>query len=235
MNNLNKNNLINKLENKLKISFDDKKLYKRALVHKSYANEKKISIKDNERLEFLGDAVLDLSISSYLFEKYTDLSEGDLAKMRSVLVNELMLSKKAKELELGQYLLLGKGEENTGGRNRKSILADTMEALLGAIYLDKNFEYVNKFIIDFFKEDIKKVEQGNYIKDYKTNLQELIQKNNTGRPIYEVLSAEGPDHNKIFTVRVKFKNQILGKGKAKTKKEAQQEAAKKALKNLKQI
>ncbi len=221
------------LENKLNLQFNDKGLLRRALTHKSFANENSdLNIKDNERLEFLGDSVLSLSISTYIFNKYDKYEEGKLAKIRSVIVSAPILAEKAFRLNLGNYLLLGKGEELSGGRNRDSILADTMEAILGAIYLDKDFNFAFDFIINNFKNFIFEVNNGNYIQDYKTILQEIIQKNSNNRPEYEVVKEKGPDHNKEFYVTVNFEEKELGFGKGKSKKQAEQKAAKDALQQL---
>ncbi|HKL12098.1 MAG TPA: ribonuclease III [Halanaerobiales bacterium] len=226
-------NKLKELESKLDIKFSNKKLLLRALTHKSFANENsELQIKDNERLEFLGDSVLSLSISTYIFNKYDNYKEGKLAKIRSVIVSAPVLAEKALDLNLGRYLLLGKGEELSGGRSRDSILADTMEAILGAIYLDKGFDFSFEFIINNFKSFIFEVDNGNYIQDYKTMLQEVIQKNSNDRPEYEVVKEKGPDHNKEFYVVVNFEDTELGFGKGKSKKEAEQEAAKHALKQL---
>jgi len=224
---------LKKLEAKLNLEFSNKKLLLRALTHKSFANENaELNIKDNERLEFLGDSVLSLSISTYIFNKYDNYKEGKLAKIRSVIVSAPVLAEKALELNLGEFLLLGKGEELSGGRSRDSILADTMEAILGAMYLDKGFDFAFDFIISNFKSFITEVDNGNYIQDYKTMLQEVIQKNSNDRPEYEVVKEKGPDHNKEFFVVVNFEDKELGFGKGKSKKEAEQEAAKNALKQL---
>ncbi|MBS3810277.1 MAG: ribonuclease III [Halanaerobiales bacterium] len=224
---------LTELENKLNLKFDDKGLLRRALTHKSFANENSdLNIKDNERLEFLGDSVLSLSISTYIFNKYDKYAEGELAKIRSVIVSAPILAEKAFRLNLGNYLLLGKGEELSGGRNRDSILADTMEAILGAIYLDKDFNFVFDFIINNFKNFIFEVNNGNYIQDYKTMLQEIIQKNSNNRPEYEVVKEKGPDHNKEFYVTVNFEEKELGFGKGKSKKQAEQKAAKDALQQI---
>lgn len=224
---------LKELENKLNLTFENRKLLRRALTHKSFANENSnLNIKDNERLEFLGDSVLSLSISTYIFNKYDVYREGKLAKIRSVIVSAPVLAEKADDLNLGNYLLLGKGEELSGGRNRDSILADTMEAVLGAIYLDKGFDYAFDFIISNFKSIITEVDKGNYIQDYKTMLQEVIQKDSNDRPEYKVVKEKGPDHNKKFYVVVNFNKKELGFGKGKSKKEAEQEAAKHALNQL---
>jgi len=226
--------LLDELQKKLNISFKDKKLLQKALIHKSFSNEKAEDIKDNERLEFLGDSVLDLAISSFIFEKFPDYPEGELARMRSILVSERMLARKANQLQLGLFLFLGHGEERSGGRKRKSILADSLEALFGAIFIDRGYAFVRDFILKHFTSEIISVDRGKFIHDYKTTLQEYIQKNNPGRPEYKVIAAEGPDHQKTFRVKVIFQNRCLGQGEASTKKEAQQEAAREALINLNQ-
>ncbi|MEJ6952168.1 ribonuclease III [Natronospora cellulosivora (SeqCode)] len=229
-------NLILDLEKKLMLKFNDKKLLQRAFTHKSFSNENtELRLRDNERLEFLGDSVLSLVISTYIFENFPDYPEGELAKMRSVIVSEPVLAIKARSLNLGKYLLLGKGEELSGGRGRESILADVVEALIAAIYIDMGISVAQKFIIELFEDIIIDVEQGNYIQDYKTILQEIIQKDNLDRPLYLVVKEKGPDHNKVFTVEVKHQDRVLGIGNGSSKKEAEQNAAKLALKKLKMI
>ncbi len=221
---------LDKIQVKIDISFNELGLLQRSLTHKSYANEKRnLNIKDNERLEFLGDAVLDVIVSEYMFFKYPDHPEGELAKIRSVVVSAPVLAQKASEINLGDYLLLGKGEEMTGGRKRDSILADAFEALVGSIYLDQGLAVVEKFVLDLLLADIKRVETGEHIHDYKTLLQEIVQKRSNSRPKYNVIKEEGPDHNKEFTVQVDFEDDILGVGRGSSKKEAQQKAAKDAL------
>lgn len=226
-------NLILNLENKIKIKFNNKILLQRALTHKSFSNENiTLYLRDNERLEFLGDSVLSIIISTYIFDHFPDYPEGELAKMRSVIVSEPVLALVAREINLGDYILLGKGEELSGGRNRDSILADALEALIAAIYLDRGIDITSGFVLGLFKKNIKEVEKGNYIQDYKTMLQEIIQKNSVNRPIYLLVNEQGPDHNKLFTVHVKHKKQILGSGKGSSKKEAEQNAARVALGKL---
>lgn len=225
--------LIMGLEKKIRIKFKDRVILQRAMTHKSFSNENSsLALRDNERLEFLGDSVLSIIISTYIFDHFPDYPEGELAKMRSVIVSEPSLAFVARKLNLGKYILLGKGEELSGGRNRNSILADTMEALIAAIYLDKGIEEAGRFIIEQFEENIIKVEKGDYIQDYKTILQEIIQKDSINGPVYIVISEEGPDHNKLFTVQVKHEDQVLGTGKGYSKKEAEQNAAKAALERL---
>ncbi|MGM0501663.1 MAG: ribonuclease III [Bacillota bacterium] len=225
--------IVMELQEELGIKFDDVELLTRALTHKSYANERRNeNLKDNERLEFLGDAVLDLVVNQYLFLEYSNHPEGELAQIRSVVVSAPTLAEKSREIDLGDYLLLGKGEEATGGRKRNSILADAFEALIGSIYLDRGLECARDFILDLLIANIQNVEQGNHIQDYKTLLQELLQKNSDNRPQYEVINEEGPDHNKFFTVQVTFKGQTLGVGTGSSKKRAQQSAAKEAIEKL---
>ncbi len=221
------------LEAKIDIEFANKDLLRRAVTHKSFPNEnQEYDINDNERLEFLGDSVLGLAISTYLFRNYPQASEGKLAKVRAILVSSDMLARKAQALKLNEHLLLGHGEELTGGRDRDSILADSLEAIFGAIYLEKGFSRTEDFIINFFQDDIRKVWAGDHKKDYKTLLQEKIQKNSDKRPEYVVADEEGPDHNKSFVVEVKLADETLGIGRGSSKKTAEQQAARSALKNL---
>ncbi len=224
-----KEDLVELME-KINIYFSKNELLFKSLTHKSYANEKRQEeLRDNERLEFLGDSVLDLVVSEYIFNKYPNHPEGELAKIRSVVVSTTMLAEKAREISLGDYILLGKGEEQSGGRTRDSILADTFEAVVGSIYLDQGFNQARTFILDLLIPNINDVEVGAHIQDYKTLLQELVQKETNQRPSYEVINEEGPDHKKIFTVQVKIENKILGIGKGNSKKEAEQQAAQNAI------
>ncbi|WP_018249673.1 ribonuclease III [Orenia marismortui] len=221
---------LEELQQQIQIFFNDIDLLERAITHKSFANENRhLGLKDNERLEFLGDSVQDLVVSEYMILEYPDHPEGELAKIRSVVVSAPVLAEKAKEINLGKYLLLGKGEEMTGGRKRDSILADAFEALVGSIYLDQGLEVIKDFILKLLIPDIKKVEKGEHIQDYKTLLQEIIQKNSNARPEYEVIKEEGPDHNKQFTIQVNFEEEVLGVGTGSSKKEAQQKAARNAI------
>lgn len=202
-----------------------------ALTHSSYANEHKYdNIRDNERLEFLGDAILDLIVSEYLYKKHKTLPEGDLSKIRASIVCEASLARVAKQIQLGKFLLLGKGEEMTGGRERISILADAFEAVLGAIYLDGNFNHAKKFVHNTIIPFIESFPSHTVIEDYKTHLQELIQKESNAPLSYVVISEEGPDHDKQFNVEVRHKDLLLGSGNGRSKKEAEQNAAYIALK-----
>lgn len=202
-----------------------------ALTHSSYANEHRhLHVKDNERLEFLGDAILDLIISEYLFKKYPQMPEGDLSKLRASIVCEGSLAKIAQKINLGQYISLGKGEEMTGGRKRASILADAFEAVTGSLFLDGGFDEARAFIHQTL---VKEVEQTECIEtlytDYKTLLQECIQKVSMLPIHYEVVGEEGPDHDKYFHVAVYHEEKCLGRGMGRSKKEAEQDAAQKAL------
>ncbi|HZJ76156.1 MAG TPA: ribonuclease III, partial [Oscillospiraceae bacterium] len=186
-------------------------------------------IYNNERLEFLGDSVLDTVVSEYVYLKYKNLPEGELTKIRANVVCELSLAYQAKTIDLGKYLLLGKGEEVTGGRDRASILADTFEAVIGALYLDGGIGTARKFIINMLEDSIKLASTGDLFKDYKTDLQELLQSKFDDKISYRVVGETGPDHDKTFEVEVVLGEKVLGRGQGKSKKEAEQNAAKKAL------
>ena len=211
------------LEQAIGYSFRDKDLLLLALTHSSYANEnKKNRKKNNERLEFLGDAVLELTISDYLFHQYPEQAEGKLTKLRSSLVCEYTLSICARDICLGDYLLLSKGESLTGGRERDSILADAFEAVIGAIYLDGGLERARAFIS---KNLLKDVENKTLFYDAKTILQEHVQASGGGQLVYKVMDESGPDHNKEFTVQAMIGDQPCATGTGKTKKGAEQIAA----------
>ncbi|MGN0527753.1 MAG: ribonuclease III [Eubacterium sp.] len=216
-----------KLEEKIEYTFKDKSLLTQALTHSSYANEKQGGIKCNERLEFLGDAVISIVSAQYLYEAFPDMPEGDLSKLRSSLVCTRSLSDFARQIDLGSYMLLGKGELNTGGRDRDSILEDAFEALTAAIYLDGGMECAKKHVLRFLTEAVN-THHINF-KDYKTTLQEVIQKNPDQSITYVVSGESGPDHNKRFEVEVHLNSNVIGRGVGKSKKQAEQEAAKEAL------
>lgn len=223
--------ILNELQEKIEYKFKDMKLLYWALTHSSYANEhKKQKITYNERLEFLGDSVLGLVVSEYIFVKYPRYPEGDLTKLRATVVCEPSLSYLAKNINLGKYLMLGKGEEATGGRERVSILADAFEALIGAIYLDGGIENAKVFVLKYLSPIIENAVNGvELFIDYKTHLQELLQKTTKSKIEYAVILEEGPDHNKIFHTEVTLDGEVLGKGIGRSKKEAEQNAAKSAL------
>ena len=219
-----------KLENEIKYKFENLDLLIEALTHSSFKNENRnYKGKDNERLEFFGDSILSFVITEYLFNKLDTQPEGGLTKARANIVCEETLADIAKKIHLGDYIRFGKGEIATGGRERASILADALEALIGAVYIDSDVKVINKFILDLLKEKIDLVLSGEIIFDYKTALQEILQKNGQIEILYEVIDEEGPDHNKIFTIEVSADKLILGKGKGKNKKEAEQNAAKEAI------
>lgn len=218
------------LEKQLAYTFQDEKLLRLALTHSSYANEIQNKKTDyNERMEFLGDSVLGIVISEYVFLKHPDFKEGELTKMRSKIVCEQTLAECAREIDLGEYMLFGKGEELTGGRTRRSILADAFEALLAALYLDGGFEKVKPIIFNLMQDKIDMAVKGLIVDDYKTHLQELIQVKKDNRIKYELVGESGPDHRKIFQTAVKLNGHIIGRGEGRSKKESEQEAAKQAL------
>lgn len=215
------------LEERIGYRFQNIALLKQAITHSSFTNEQKINkLKDYERLEFLGDAVLELVSSEFLFHENEKVQEGDLTKMRASMVCEPSLAFCARDLELGEFLLLGKGEENTGGRKRDSITSDAMEAVIGAIYLDGGMEEAKKFIYRFVLSDL---ENKQLFYDSKTNLQEWIQGKLKKEFHYELLEETGPEHDKTFRVEVVMENEVIGKGEGRTKKAAEQQAAYEAL------
>ena len=222
---------LKELEGKIGYKFDDFTLFTKAMIHSSYANEKHLpKYECNERLEFLGDAVLELVSSEFLFHNNPKLPEGELTKTRASMVCEPALAFCARDLDLGEYLLLGKGEDATGGRKRESVTSDAMEALIGAIYLDGGFANAKEFIHRFILKDL---ENKKLFFDSKTILQEMVQSISTQALTYELLKEEGPDHNKSFTVRVLIGDREMGRGKGRTKKQAEQHAAYYAILQLK--
>lgn len=223
---------LDELEQKIGYQFKNRDLLKHALIHSSYANEHHYEkSRNNERLEFLGDAVLELSSSEFLYHMYPDKPEGELTKLRASLVCEATLSFCSKEIGLGTYLLLGKGEEQTGGRERPSIVSDAMEALIGAIYLDSGFSAAKEFVVRFILNDM---EHKQLFYDSKTILQEMVQGQRSESLSYQIVKEEGPDHNKNYEVQVMLGNTVLGKGMGRTKKAAEQEAAYQGILRLRQ-
>ena len=215
------------LETKLGYVFHRPELLENALYHSSYANEHRgAGISSNERLEFLGDAVLGFVSADYLYRKHPDLPEGELTKMRASMVCEPSLAFCARDLELGQFMLLGKGEENTGGRRRDSITSDGMEAMIGAIYLDGGMQPAKAFIDCFILSDL---EDKRLFYDSKSNLQELIQGKLKKEFEYRLLEESGPEHDKTFVVEIDMEGECLGRGQGRTKKAAEQQAAYEAL------
>lgn len=219
---------IEKFEKIIGYKFNNKELIVNALTHSSYANERKIPSGSNERLEFLGDSILSIVVSEHLYTNLANVAEGDLTKLRASLVCEKSLHVFANQINLGDFLLLGKGEENTGGRERPSILADAFEAVIAAIYLDGGIEPARKHILGFMPKDLEHSAKFAF-KDFKTVLQEVVQKNPEEKVEYVLIGEEGPDHNKRFVVEVMLNSQVIGSGKGRSKKEAEQLAAKEAL------
>ena len=215
-------------EQKINYEFKNKEYILEALTHSSYSNENK-NYPFNERLEFLGDSVLSIVISDYLFKKETKLPEGELTKIRANIVCEESLSEVSKNIHLGKYMLLGKGEEATGGRERISILADALEAVIAAIYLDGGIKCAREFILTNMEKIINDSIKGKIFRDYKTCLQEVLQSNGENNIWYKLIEEKGPDHNKRFVMEVGINDIVLGVGEGKSKKDAEQVAAKCAL------
>ena len=222
---------LQELQEKIGYQFQEEALLKQALTHSSFANEQKINkLKNYERLEFLGDAVLELISSEFLYNENVDMPEGQLTRMRASMVCEPALAYCARDIILNSYILLGKGEEATGGRTRDSIISDVMEAVIGAIFLDGGIENAKKFIYRFVLSDL---ENKILFLDSKTLLQEEIQKKNTAQLRYELVGETGPDHDKQFHVEAYLNNQLIGCGVGRTKKSAEQQAAYEALLKMK--
>jgi len=225
---------IRQLEEQLNITFNQHDLIKQAFTHSSYVNEHRGSVfSDNERLEFLGDAVLELGVSQYLFRENKDMPEGEMTKLRAAIVCEPSLMNFSTELNFGEFLLLGKGEEQTGGRQRPAILADVFEAFLGALYLDQGYHAALKFLEDHV---FPKIQTGafSHAMDYKSQLQEFVQQTKNQSIEYLIVDEKGPSHAREFVAQVLIKGQISGEGVGRTKKEAEQRAAKYALDRFKQ-
>ncbi|MCX6077584.1 MAG: ribonuclease III [Campylobacterales bacterium] len=216
------------LEEILNYSFKDKKLIIEALTHKSFKQPY-----DNERLEFLGDAVLDLIVGEYLFKKFSKSDEGKLSKIRASIVNEAGFDKLARSINLGEYIFLSNAEENNGGRDKASLLSNAFEAIMGAIYLESGLEAVNKIAIDLLEKNYDDISLDSLFRDYKTTLQELTQARFGITPEYNVIASRGPDHKKEFELAVVIEGKEYARASGKSKKIAQQEAAQMALEMLK--
>lgn len=217
-------------EKNLRFSFRKREHLKQALTHKSIVHEQRLpSDSHNERLEFLGDAVLELCISHLLMSRFADADEGDLSKTRAAIVNEDHLSELARSIQLGNFLYLGKGEANTGGREKASLLANAYEAVIGAMFLDRGFKKVQAYVEKTFTPLLANTELFGYSKDYKTRLQEVSQGRFKTVPRYSLTSTTGPDHQKVFEVELTIRGDIFSVGKGSSKKAAEQEAAKLAL------
>ena len=221
---------INKVEESIGYKFKNKDLLINALTHTSNAHEN--NKESNEKLEFLGDSILEFVSSKYIYNKYPNLQEGEMTKVRATVVCEESLYKIAKSHGFGEFLFLGRSEVKTGGKNRPAILADSVEAVIAAIYLDGGLQEADKFIIENLDKEIEKATKHVGDKDYKTVLQEKLQEHGEVKIEYEIINETGPDHDKYFEAQVKCNGKILAQGKGKSKKEAHMHAAKKALENL---
>ncbi len=221
------------LETKIDYSFKNKSLIEEALTHKSFTKERLENLEFyNERLEFLGDAVLELVICDYLFKTYAHYTEAELSKIKSYAVQASTLSDAASKLDIGSHLRLGKGEETSGGREKPSLLADAFEAVLAAIYLDGGFKKAKEFALKTLEDKIKVLIEKKLLFDFKTRFQEIVQEKFGVLPRYRVHKEEGPEHKKIFEIEVFIKNDFYGRGKGKSKKEAEQKAAEAGLKKI---
>ncbi len=207
------------------IRFRELEFLNQAFTHRSFANELGESAENNERLEFLGDSVLGLAVSEYLYETLPDQPEGELARIKSFVVSEASLSEIARKLRVDNYILIGRGEEYSGGRSKKAILADCLEAIIGAYYLDSGFQPSRRFVHQMLIPEINKVLENRHAKDYKTLLQEYVQKRMKTYPRYKVVQKTGPDHDRTFWIEVHVGDRSFGAGKGKNTKEAEQEAA----------
>ncbi len=231
---------LDQLQERLSYRFKRPNLLREAITHKSYFHENRDQVQqDNERLEFLGDAVLDLVMAELLINRFPEATEGELSKAKARLVSEPMLSQIARQIEIGRFVLLGKGEELTQGREKPSILADTLEAVIAALYLDGGLSAAEKFIARCFEQRIRDLAEPSGSEspmrpyfDYKTSLQELCQKEFETLPVYELLRESGPDHQKLFEIQLSIAGRVISVGAGRTKKEAEQQAAKQALKQL---
>jgi len=226
-------NNFSEFENRIGHKFNEIFYLERALTHSSYNKEKNTKHQDNERLEFLGDAFLDAIISAEIFTKMKGVTEGKLTKTRALIVCESSLVRVANKYDLGNYMYMGHGEESTGGRHKDSILADAMEAIIGALYLDAGYEVTKKFVVNSFKDIIREAVDGKLFSDYKSEVQEVLQKKAKNISItYETEREEGPAHDKTFFVNLRCNGKVMGSGIGKSKKEAEQKAAKATLEKL---
>ncbi|UCB46348.1 MAG: ribonuclease III [Spirochaetota bacterium] len=223
---------LTEFQNSLDIRFKKLEILDTALSHKSYVNEADEDLENYEKLEFLGDAFLGLVISDYLYNQRQYLKEGTLARIKSYVVSEHTLYKIGKKINIQRYLLLGKGEEKSGGRYRKALIGDAMEAVIGAYYLDAGFKKARRLVENLFSDEIEDVEENRHVKDYKSILQELTQKRYKVIPQYTIINVEGPDHKRKFFINVSIKKRTFGPGIGESKKQAEQHAASLALKEL---
>lgn len=220
---------LSEFSNRFGLDFSNFDLLVQAFTHSSFSNEHRQFRESNERLEYLGDSVLGLIVNEYLYYEFREYLEGELAKIKSFVVSEPSLASIARDIQLGKYLLLSKGEEQSGGRHRDSLLADALEALIAAVYIDKGIGGAKNFILKLVVPIIQKANKTRYKKDYKSHLQEIIQKKFGVTPLYKIVSENGPDHLKSFTAKVFINEAEYGEGSGVTKKKAEQNAAKRAL------
>jgi ribonuclease-3 len=222
---------LRELEQKMGTSFLNRLLLNQSLTHSSYGHEHKVP--DNERLEFLGDAILKLVISEYLYHKFPEKAEGDLTKIRASVISDETLANVARKLSLGEFVLLSANERETGGTKRKSNLANALEALIGAVFIDAGLGKSREMIVGFLTDEVEKVSSAGYISDYKSTLQELTQKQKWDLPHYKVIKEAGPRHRRVFWMEVKINGKRYGLGRGRNKKEAEQRAATQALSRVK--
>ncbi len=224
---------LTELQEVIGFPFDDDSLLREALVHRSYLNENpSFPSADNQRLEFLGDALLDFVAGDYLYRRYPKMREGKLTSLRAALVKEETLARFAQTLDLGRYLYLGRGEEESGGRERPSLLADAFEALVGALYLDGGLKPAERFILRFLEPERERIVAQGELRDYKSLFQEEAQRRFQSTPLYRTIDERGPDHNKVFTVEVLIEEEVCGRGEGTSKQAAEQEAARQALEKI---
>lgn len=217
---------LKKLANRFGYAFKNQELLNKALTHKSFANENQLlGLKDNERFEFLGDSVIDLIVSRYLVHQKLDMSEGELSKIRAQIVNEQSLADFAREIDLGSYMLLGKGEESSGGREKNSLLSNTFEAVIAALFVDSSYDEVYQMFLNLYRTPIDRITEEKRIADYKGQLQKHCQSRILAKPHYRLMSENGPDHDKVFNIQAFILGEPYGVGMGKTKKEAEQAAA----------
>ncbi len=224
---------LTELQEVIGFPFEDHPLLREALVHRSYLNENPtFPSRDNQRLEFLGDALLDFVAGDYLYRRYPKMREGELTSIRAALVKEETLARFAQILDLGRYLYLGRGEEESGGRERPSLLADAFEALVGALYLDGGLTTAERFILRFLEPETERIVVQGELRDYKSLFQEEAQRRFQATPLYRTIDERGPDHNKVFTVEVLIEEKVYGRGEGTSKQAAEQEAARQALEKI---
>lgn len=224
---------LTELQEVIGFPFEDDSLLREALVHRSYLNENpSFPSADNQRLEFLGDALLDFVAGDYLYRRYPKMREGELTSLRAALVKEETLARFAQILDLGRYLYLGRGEEESEGRERPSLLADAFEALVGALYLDGGLTTAERFILRFLEPETERIVAQGELRDYKSLFQEEAQRRFQATPLYRTIDERGPDHNKVFTVEVLIEEKVYGRGEGTSKQAAEQEAARQALEKI---